>query len=309
MNFCKKIMIFVLFGIMSVSFSACGDEAISQKETTEPEEAITKVLSNLEQVKSMQSVVKTQSDMTTAGSNSNVSTETTVTTVYSPLNMKIESKSSLSSNNVLVTYVDEADGMATTYMEYAGQWMKQSLEPNIVLDSLRMYDTKQNAISFLKNASNWQMVSEQENVMELQGTLPSDVLFEVVEDTKSLQVMGMAGLTEEYYKGVNDANITISIDKQTLLPVSYRIDLSNTLETLMNNVINTFGAGTEGNEPVKTTVNEYTLIVDCKDINQTKKVEIPKETIDSAIDFEKQIESATISEMPTGENGEELAVE
>ena len=153
------------------------------------------------------------------------------------------------------------------------------------------------------------MVSEQENVMELQGTLPADALFTVVEDTKSLQVMGMAGLTEEYYKGVNDASVTVSVDKETLLPVSYCIDLSNTLETLMNNVINTFGTGTEGNEPVKTTVNEYTLTVDCKDINQTKKVEIPKETIESAIDFEKQIESAGLSEIPKGENGEELAVE
>ncbi len=31
MNFCKKIMMFVLFGMMSVAFSACGDEAISPK--------------------------------------------------------------------------------------------------------------------------------------------------------------------------------------------------------------------------------------------------------------------------------------
>ena len=78
----------------------------------------------------------------------------------------------------------------------------------------------------------------------------------------------------------------------------------------MNNVSSTFGEGTEGNEPVKTIVNEYTLTVDCSDINETKKIEIPKETLDNAIDFERQIENASISEdIPVGENGEELAVE
>lgn len=310
MNFCKKIMMFVLFGMMSVAFSACGDEAISPKETAAPEETITKVLSNLEQVKSMQSIVKTQSDMTTAGSDSNVSTETTVTTVYSPLNMKIESKSSLSSSNVLVTYVDEVDGMATTYMEYAGQWMKQSLEPSIVLESLKMYDTKQNAISLLENAVDWQETDGDDTLDVFQGVLPASILAEVVEDTKALQMTGMAGLTEEYYQGVLDTTITVTVDKQTLLPTSYTVDLSNTLETLMNNVSSTFGEGTEGNEPVKTIVNEYTLTVDCSDINETKKIEIPKETLDNAIDFERQIENASISEdIPVGENGEELAVE
>ena len=45
-------------------------------------------------------------------------------------------------------------------------------------------------------------------------------------------------------------------------------------------------------------------------LNETKKIEIPKETLDNAIDFERQIENASISEdIPVGENGEELAVE
>lgn len=199
--------------------------------------------------------------------------------------------------------------MATTYMEYAGQWMKQSLEPDIVLESLKMYDTKQNVISFLENAVDWQETDGDDTLGVFQGVLPADILAEVVEDTKALQMTGMAGLTEEYYEGVNDTTITVTINKQTLLPNSCTVDLSNTLETLMNNVSSTFGGGTEVNEPIKTIVNEYTLTVDCNDINETKKVEIPKETLDNAIDFERQIENASISEIPQGENGEELAVE
>ena len=223
--------------------------------------------------------------------------------------MKIESKSSLPSDNALITYVDETDGMATTYMEYAGQWMKQSVEPSIVLESLRMYDTKQNAITFLENATNWEQTYEDENSVTLQGTLSANTLAKVVEDTKSLQMTGMAGLTEEYYDGVNDTTISVAVDKQTVLPTSYTVNLANTLETLMNNVINTFGNVTEDNEAAKTTVSEYTLVVTCEDINTTKKVEIPKETLENAIDFERQIENASISEIPEGENGEELAVE
>lgn len=307
MNFCKKVIMLVSMAVISFVFSACGEKAVTQ--TATPEETITKVLSNLGQVKSMKSTLTTKSSTTTAGSESSVSTETEVTAVYSPLNMKIESKSSLPSDNALITYVDETDGMATTYMEYAGQWMKQSVEPSIVLESLRMYDTKQNAITFLENATNWEQTYEDENSVTLQGTLSANTLAKVVEDTKSLQMTGMAGLTEEYYDGVNDTTISVAVDKQTVLPTSYTVNLANTLETLMNNVINTFGNVTEDNEAAKTTVSEYTLVVTCEDINTTKKVEIPKETLENAIDFERQIENASISEIPEGENGEELAVE
>ena len=310
MNFCKKIIILISMVIVVFAFSSCGDKTVTPMQTATPQETITKVLENLKQVKSMKSVITTQSNMTAGGSNSEVSTQTEVSAVYSPLNMKIESKSSLPTNSDIITYVDEVDGMATTYMEYAGQWMKQSLEPSIVLESLKMYDTKQNAISLLENAVDWQETDGDDTLGVFQGVLPASILAEVVEDTKALQMTGMAGLTEEYYQGVLDTTITVTVDKQTLLPTSYTVDLSNTLETLMNNVSSTFGGGTEGNEPVKTIVNEYTLTVDCSDINETKKIEIPKETLDNAIDFERQIENASISEdIPVGENGDELAVE
>lgn len=310
MNFCKKVITLISIVVVAFAFSACGDKTVTPVKSATPQETITKVLENLKQVKSMTSVITTQSNMTAEGSSSEVSTQTEVTAVYSPLNMKIESKSSLPSSNTLVTYVDETDGMATTYMEYAGQWMKQSLEPNIVLESLKMYDTKQNAILLLESAVDWQETDGDDTLGVFQGVLPAGTLAEVVENTKALQMTGMAGLTEEYYQGVLDTTITVTINKQSLLPTSYTVDLSNTLETLMNNVSSTFSGGTQGNEPVKTTVNEYTLTVDCSNINETKKVEIPKETLDNAIDFERQIENASTSEdIPVGENGEELAVE
>lgn len=294
-------MILIFAGVMAFAFSACGEQAITET----PEETMTQVLTNLEQVKSMKSSITTQSDMTTAGSNSNTSTETQVAAIYNPLNMKIESKSS--NNNAVITYVEETDGIATTYMEYAGQWMKQSSEPDIILESLRMYDTKQNAILFLKNATNWQQIETDNTLDVFQGTLPASVLYEVVEDTKSLQMMGMAGLTKEYYEGVTDTLVTVSINKQTHTLVDYTVDLSNTLETLMSNVVNTFSNSEEEAELAKTTVNEYRLTVKCSDINETKKIEIPKETLDSAVDFERQIENSVL--VPTGENGEDLAVE
>ncbi len=205
--------------------------------------------------------------------------------------------------------MEETDGIATTYMEYAGQWMKQSSEPDIILESLRMYDTKQNAILFLKNATNWQETDGDDTFSVFQGTLPASVLYEVVEDTKSLQMMGMAGLTKEYYAGVTDATITVSVHKQTHTLMDYTVDLSNTLETLMSNVVSTFSNSEEEAALAKTTVNEYRLIVKCSDVNETKKIEIPKETLDSAVDFERQIESSVIVETPKGENGEDLAVE
>ena len=310
MNLWKKTITFVCISVMMMIFAACGDTTNVQTQTDQtdnatPEETVATVISNLEKAESMKSLIVAESDMTTADTTSVGSTQAEVTTIYSPLSMEISTSSNLE-KTPLVTYVQEKDGMATTYMEYAGQWMEQSVETNIAIDSLQMYDTRENAVLFLKNAQEWKVVSAEDNNIILEGTLSANALKTVVEDTKSLQVMGMAGLTEEYYEGVLDTTITLTVDTATQLPIRYTVDLSNTLEVLMNNVTSTFSSSDAQNLPQKTTVNQYTFTVECSDINEIKKVEIPQEVLNNAVDLEKQIENISI---PTGENGEELAVE
>lgn len=310
MNLGKKAMAFVCGAMLLFAFSGCNSSANVQTQTNQtdnitPEEMVAAVISNLENAESMKSLIVAESDMTTADTTSTGTTEAEVTTVYSPLGMEISTTSNLE-KNPLVTYVQEEDGMATTYMQYAGQWMKQSVETNIAMDSLQMYDTKENALLFLNAAKDWKEVSADENTVVLEGTLLADSLKTLVEDTKSLQVMGMAGLTEEYYEGISDTTITLIVDSQTKMPMLYTVDLANTLEVLMNNVTSTFNSSDAQNPPQQTSVNQYTLSVELSNINEIKKVEIPQEVLDNAVDLEKQIESASIR---TGENGEELAAE
>ena len=310
MNLGKKAMAFVCGAMLLFAFSGCNSSANVQTQTNQtdnitPEEMVAAVMSNLENAESMKSLIVAESDMTAADTTSTGTTEAEVTTVYSPLGMEISTTSNLE-KNPLVTYVQEEDGMATTYMQYAGQWMKQSVETNIAMDSLQMYDTKENALLFLNAAKDWKEVSADENTVVLEGTLLADSLKTLVEDTKSLQVMGMAGLTEEYYEGISDTTITLIVDSQTKMPMLYTVDLANTLEVLMNNVTSTFNSSDAQNPPQQTTVNQYTLSVELSNINEIKKVEIPQEVLDNAVDLEKQIESASIR---TGENGEELAAE
>ena len=310
MNLDKKAMAFVCETMLLFAFSGCNSSANVQTQTNQtdnitPEEMVAAVMSNLENAESMKSLIVAESDMTAADTTSTGTTEAEVTTVYSPLGMEISTTSNLE-KNPLVTYVQEEDGMATTYMQYAGQWMKQSVETNIAMDSLQMYDTKENALLFLNAAKDWKEVSADENTVVLEGTLLADSLKTLVEDTKSLQVMGMAGLTEEYYEGISDTTITLIVDSQTKMPMLYTVDLANTLEVLMNNVTSTFNSSDAQNPPQQTSVNQYTLSVELSNINEIKKVEIPQEVLDNAVDLEKQIESASIR---TGENGEELAAE
>ncbi len=310
MNLGKKAMAFVCGAMLLFAFSGCNSSANVQTQTNQtdnitPEEMVAAVMSNLENAESMKSLIVAESDMTAADTTSTGTTEAEVTTVYSPLGMEISTTSNLE-KNPLVTYVQEEDGMATTYMQYAGQWMKQSVETNIAMDSLQMYDTKENALLFLNAAKDWKEVSADENTVVLEGTLLADSLKTLVEDTKSLQVMGMAGLTEEYYEGISDTTITLIVDSQTKMPMLYTVDLANTLEVLMNNVTSTFNSSDAQNPPQQTSVNQYTLSVELSNINEIKKVEIPQEVLDNAVDLEKQIESASIR---TGENGEELAAE
>ena len=189
MNLGKKAMAFVCGAMLLFAFSGCNSSANVQTQTNQtdnitPEEMVAAVISNLENAESMKSLIVAESDMTTADTTSTGTTEAEVTTVYSPLGMEISTTSNLE-KNPLVTYVQEEDGMATTYMQYAGQWMKQSVETNIAMDSLQMYDTKENALLFLNAAKDWKEVSADGNTVVLEGTLLADSLKTLVEDTKS----------------------------------------------------------------------------------------------------------------------------
>ena len=165
-----------------------------------------------------------------------------------------------------------------------------SLEKDAALDSVQIYDVRENMITLLQHTSGWQETARENKQVTLQGTLPSADVYAVVEGGKLLQLAGMSGIAENYYEGVADVPVTFVFKEDTGEAVSCHMDLGNALQTVTNNVLKELQADSAG-----ITVQEYGVTMDISDLNGVQSIEIPTEA-QGAINYEQEITSMNESD-------------
>ncbi len=293
MDWMKKLTTFVVGGSLVFALAACGAKT--------PEAEVAQALEKVAEAESITSVIDVDMKVSVNGSVSEEKDQASTNIVYQPFSVKIVNKSriGLPSEIVTETYAEGSGDTVTAYMQYDNQWMKQNVKQADFLDSLQMYDTRENMQTVIKSIEKWEQVSKKNKILTLKGTLPAAKVSQVLESTRALQMVGMTGLTEEYYKGVPDVEVTLELDETTHLPKSYSADLSNVLKILMDNVMASFSEGTDSSTTDKLEVSKYNIHVECSDIGKTQKVNIPPEALKSAVDFEQQMQAYTDNQVTT----------
>ncbi len=286
MKVIKKMAALFLTGIMIFALAACAPKPTSAS----PAEMAADAAKKIAAAKNMTGKLTADTEMIVGENKSTAKAESEIKVVYEPLNMKIVNKSNLDADNetTMETFVDETNGTVTTYMQYSNQWMKQSLNREDALTALRMYDIRKNMEAFLTAGTDWKEVSRENKVVTLEGTLTAEALKTIVEETKSLQVVGMAGLTPEYYEGVTDLKMTVTIDETTGYPISYSMDFASVLQVLTDNVMKNLNQQAQ-DSTTKINVAKYILTATCSEVGKTEKTEISKEALETAVDFEEQM--------------------
>ena len=187
-------------------------------------------------------------------------------------------------------YLEAEDTNVNLFMNYNNQWTEMSLEKDAALDSVQIYDVRENMITLLQHTSTWQETARENKQVTLQGTLPAADVYTVVEGGKLLQLAGMSGIAENYYEGVADVTVTFVFKEDTGEAVSCHMDLANVLQTVTNNVLKELQADSAG-----ITVQEYGVTMDISDLNGVQSIEIPAEA-QGAINYEQEITSMNESD-------------
>ncbi len=268
-----------------VCLAACGTPDTAENTTQTgmtPAEYATAALQSLEEAGSYKGAVNVVSNM----QDSSDSTEVTVSQIKEPFCMQItEVLNSGGQSYSTQRYLEAEDTNVNLFMNYNSQWTEMSLEKDAALDSVQIYDVRENMATLLQHTSGWQETARENKQVTLQGTLPAADVFAVVEGGKLLQLAGMSGIAENYYEGVADVPVTFVFKEDTGEAVSCHMDLGNTLQTVTNNVLKELQADSAG-----ITVQEYSVTMDISDLNGVQSIEIPAEA-HSAINYEQEITS------------------
>lgn len=283
MNVLKRVAAIVLASVVMFSLSAC------VKKT--PDEEVAQALTRILKAESMTSVIDVDMEVAVGGNVSKQIAQATTSVSYAPYLVQIINKSEVGTpqERTAETYAEGNDDTVTVFMEYDKQWMKQSITKEEFLDSLQIYDGKENIQKFINGVSQWKEVSEENKVTTYTGTIPSEKLFDILESTRMLQMIGMTGLTQEYYQGIPALEITLKVDQATNLPISYHADFSPVLQVLMDNVMKNFADAEKKDAKDALKVSKYIVTVSYSKVDKTQKIEIPKEALESAVDFEQQM--------------------
>lgn len=212
-------------------------------------------------------------------------TEVSIAFCQEPLQMKVESVNTFDGQtNTTQTYLDDdTDEGINMYMNYNGQWTEMMLTEEAAMESMQIYDVRENMNLLLQYATNWMETTNEGRQITLSAVVPAEHVYDVVEGGKLLYQAGMSGMAETYYAGVSDVLVTVVLKEATGEPVSCSMDLAKTLQTVTDNVLRELQAEGEG-----FSVQEYRITMDISQLGSTQPIEIPTEA-HKAINYELEI--------------------
>ena len=128
-----------------VCLAACGTPENAENTTQTgmtPAEYATAALQSLEEASSYKGAVNVVSDM----QGSNDSTEVTVSQIKEPFCMQITETLNTAGGQSYSTqrYLEAEDTNVNLFMNYNNQWTEMSLEKDAALDSVQIYDVREN---------------------------------------------------------------------------------------------------------------------------------------------------------------------
>lgn len=286
----KRIMALVLALVMSFALTACGEENAA--------DIAQKVETKLNTITSMEAKMDMQLDLTIAAEGQtqsmNTSTVANITSFNDPIQMKMDMHMNMDAGGQsqaidMESYAVQENGALVMYNKSFDTWQKQTITAEELLGSMQQYDAQENLNLYLENADSFQVSTEQLNGVEvyrLKGILSGESLKKAVEATGAMDQLGqMADGAEEMYevmfKDLGDMPITIWADKKDLTPVRYEMDMAQTMQTMMKNLITALAAEEGMPEDFEINCTAFKITMDMFNFNNATPITVPQEALDS----------------------------
>lgn len=286
MKWKKTLMAIVSALLLLLSLTACGET----KPTETPPDPLKAAMENLQTVENLQAEV--EMDMTMTVNGETVDTKTTMDMIYyvEPLRMLMEMTSIANGETVSLTAVSEQlEDSIDVYYADAENWYYASLDLDEA-DSLEAYGYRPDE---LMGDYNYTADGTEEvdgvTLYKYNCELTGEAMQAAMNSSGALNSMGDQGISaedmEKMLESLSGVSIKASvwISEANMLPVRYEMDMTDLMNALMANVVETIAqnAGLSADDlGIEMSVSKVVAKVKYFNYNSADDFEVPAEVVE-----------------------------
>lgn len=289
----RKIALLALLSSMLIS--GCQ----SKDTTTNNSEVSTQSKDSIDLSTHIENAIKVSQKITTFGSDLNANIIIDEEDDYSKIYAKIEIdntdklighiQSENQQNDSVYThnlYLEELGENVSILTENETEWTEIKYSKNEALDVIGVYYGIKNFTYFLKNGQDWEEIQPLEpvakDVITAKCTIPSNEIYEMIQNTHLLYFMGMNQIAEECYENLPDVDVILQFNTDGE-PISLSVELGEVLELVSNYI-----AAQLGGHLQEIDVQEYNIHQTFYNLNKNIPIDIPIESRD-AVNYGSEI--------------------
>lgn len=265
------------------SEDAGGDaaEAPAEQEETDPFAAAQE---NMTSIESLDAVTTMEMDMVVSANGQEQSIESVTTMdmscIYDPLQMKMDMIVDAGEAGSATTsiYIENTDDGCMAYMNDGSGWQSQEIS----VADVDQYDFSTDMGLYLNGDYGFQAEGTEDvdgsSAYKYTGSIAGDEMKDLMLSSGALNSVDQLGIdtsqVDSMLDGLGDLKIDLWIDEATLYPVKYEIDMTEAMDTLMNNIVEAMGDQGEG---LSMSIPKMVIGMTCSNYNGVTEISIPEE--------------------------------
>lgn len=305
----NRILALILAAAVSMSMAACGKSGADSETSTdagveadagadsdaaaedaeepaEQEEAdpFAAAQENMKEITSLDASTVMEMDMVVGANGEEQSLESVTTMamscIYDPLQMSMDVTVDAGEAGSMTTtmYVENTDDGCMAYMNDGSGWQSQEIS----VTDVDQYDLSTDMGVYLNGDYGFQAEGKDEvngaAAYKYTGSITGDEMKDLMLSSGALDSVSRIGLdtsqVDGMLDGLGDLAINLWIDEATLYPVKYEIDMTEAMDTLMNNMIAAMGEQGEG---LSMSIPKMVVSMTCSNYNGVTEISIPEE--------------------------------
>lgn len=276
----KSVLLLVVALLMAFSLSACGEKKDAADDNA-GKDIVATALTNMNDAKSMTYEMTMDMGMTAAGEAVNMTSTGNIDYIKDPMTMKMEMNMDFgdeSAATTMTSYMETVDGEMVMYTNTADAWYKQSAGS---ADMMEQYDATKTINAYVSDTAQFKETSTEEingtEATKYEGVISEENLTKAMAESGALSQLGAEGMDEatlkNLFEGMGDLPMSIWIDKKTVLPVKYEMDMSSMVKKLMEKML----AEQDSEVTANTSVEKMKISIVITGYDNVSAIEIPEE--------------------------------
>ncbi len=267
--------------------SAASSEGEEAEEADEPEEvdALTAAMENMSSVTNMEGQMVMEMDIEIAADGQSQSIASVITmdmTVFDdPMKLKVEANADMGEEgSVQQTIYGEVteDGTATIYIYDGEEWYSQV----VGVADMMQYDAGSSMISLIDNESMYKLEGMEKvngaSAFKYACVTSGEEAKQQILSTGALDSFASLGFDlnqlETNWGDIGELTEYVWIDKASLYPVKYEVDMTRIMDALVSSMIASLGEQAEG---LEMSVSKMKVSMTCSNFNNAADFTIPEE--------------------------------